>query len=209
MMIRSLFGTSKARIVDLLGMRRHSTREVAAELEIQVNAARKHLESLKEKGLVREEYQTGGVGRPKKFYSLTGIGRELLQNQSTTVLNLLLEQIEKKYGKSGLEDIVRPIATEIGTSMRAAELDEAGQLEYLASSLDRFGFETKLEEDETTYAIISCHCPLKETAVSHQKLMCHAFHDEILRSALLRDDIKLAECMVLGGNVCKHVISKK
>ncbi|MGI0090984.1 MAG: helix-turn-helix transcriptional regulator [Nitrososphaerales archaeon] len=209
MNLRSVLGNTKSKVFNHLTTRKHTAGEVAAKLDIQVTAARKHLESLRQKGLIKEEYITEGVGRPKKFYTLTGVGRELLQNQSSTLLNLVLTKIAGNHEMISADDLISHIAKEIAEPMRVSGFERNEQVVSLVASLDKFGFETSLEEDKHSYTIISHHCPLKETANSHQNLVCHGLHDGIIKSALGTDDLKLETCIALGDSMCRHVIQKQ
>jgi predicted ArsR family transcriptional regulator len=207
--LRSLLGNTKSRVFNYLLNRKHNAGEVATKFDLQLNAARKHLESLKSKGLVKEEYVIDGVGRPKKFYTPTGVGRELIQNQSSTLLNLVLEEISRKKGGADADEVIMQVAKEIAEPMRAVETSRREQVASLIGSLDKFGFESSLEEDGSSYTMISRHCPIRESANNHQRLICHGLHDEIIKNALGIDNVKLVECMALGGNVCRHVIPKQ
>jgi predicted ArsR family transcriptional regulator len=205
----SLLGDTKSKVFNYLLNRKRNAGEVATKFDIQLNAARKHLESLKSKGLVKEEHVIAGVGRPKKFYTPTGIGRELIQNQSSTLLNLVLGEISRKKGSADADDVIRQVAKEIAEPMRVVESGRREQVASLIGSLDKFGFESGLEEDDRSYTIISRHCPIRESANNHQRLICHGLHDEIIKNALGIQNLKLVECMVLDGNVCRHVIPKQ
>jgi predicted ArsR family transcriptional regulator len=207
--LRSLLGDTKSKVFNYLLNRKRNAGEVATKFDIQLNAARKHLESLKSKGLVKEEHVIDGVGRPKKFYTPTGIGRELVQNQSSTLLNLVLGEISSKKGSADADEVIRQVAKEIAGPMRVVESGRREQVASLIESLDKFGFESGLEEDDRSYTIISRHCPIWESAKNHQRLICHGLHDEIIKNALGIENLKLVECMVLDGNVCRHVISKQ
>lgn len=217
MNIRSVFGETKSKVFNYLAMRKYTAGEVAAKLDIQLNAARKHLESLKSRGLVKEEYVIDGVGRPKKFYTLTGAGRDLLQNQSSSVLSLFLAGIVRSDGVANAENVVKQIAMEIASSMHAngsektikGENQRTQEVQSLVASLDKFGFETSLEDKDQSYTITSRHCPLRESANAHQKLICVGLHGEIIKAALATEDVKLGECMALGDSTCTHIIPKQ
>ena len=61
-----LLGETKSKVVSLLLEKSQTATEIASSLEIQISAARKHLESMQEMGLVTHEYVIKGVGRPEE-----------------------------------------------------------------------------------------------------------------------------------------------
>lgn len=205
---RSILGDTKSKVFNYLNSQRFTAGEVAEKLGIQLSAARKHLESLRSRDLVKEEYVIDGVGRPKKFYSLTGSGRDLFQNQSSAVLNLILTEISKNSGPSSVNNVLKQIAKEIAESMHVSGSKTKQQIESLTASLDKFGFETSLEEDDQSYTIVSHHCPLQDNANKHRELICIGLHNQVIKSALAADDVNLEKCMAVGDRYCRHVIQK-
>lgn len=200
---------------ELRGGRRKTARELAEVLEIQVSAARKHLEVLSELSIVKEEFIQDGIGRPKKFYLLTDEGFELFPRQYETVLCALLDRIEASNGSAG-ESIVKTIAREIANGIKTGGSDEPNvslerrvNPEDLVKFLDAFGFDCALEEDGPHLAITSRNCPLFKAAVKHQKIVCHGLHDEIIKTALGTREVKLEACMSRGDGECRHIITSK
>src|SRR6267378_1747409 len=91
----TLLGPKRARILGLLLAQTRTAKETAESLKIQVSAARKHLERLRELGLVDEQFQKAEMGRPKKLYALTEKGKELFPRQYDLLLNETLAQLAK------------------------------------------------------------------------------------------------------------------
>ena len=127
-----LLGETKSKVVGLLMERRQTATDIACSLEIQVSAARKHLESMQEIGLVTHEYVNKGVGRPKKVFALTEAGREIFPNQYSNILNLMISKMLHAREVWQVEEMLEDIAKEIGLQIR----NEAG-LEDLECHLHR------------------------------------------------------------------------
>jgi predicted ArsR family transcriptional regulator len=68
------------------------------------------------------------------------------------------------------------------------------------------------KEDENTYSITSRNCIVHKVALSNQDAICHGLHDRIIQKALegkINPEVNLRECIALGDNYSRHVISIK
>jgi DeoR family suf operon transcriptional repressor len=203
-----LLGETKERMLYELKDGRKTAKDLADLLNIQVSAARKHLEALSELNIVREEFIQDGIGRPKKFYRLTPEGMELFPRQYERILNGVLGKLRDNHNVIG-DTIIRSVAHELAGEMNLGEPDGRSTVENLVGALNDFGFDSVLEEDESTFKITSRNCPLYKAAIKHQKIVCHGLHDEMIKSALNTRDVKLELCVTRGDGVCKHVIDKR
>jgi predicted ArsR family transcriptional regulator len=200
-----LLGKTKERMLRELKEGKKTAKELSNVLEIQVSAARKHLETLSVLGMVREEFVQEGIGRPKKFYLLTDNGRELFPRQYDRILSLILDKLKDSEGQLG-ESLVKEVAHDISRDINLQSTDKHAMIESLSHALNEFGFEVTMEETPTGFVITSHNCPLYKAAMRHQKLVCHGLHDEIIKSAVGTRDVKLERCLTRGDPACKHVI---
>src|SRR5579875_1292964 len=112
-----LLGPTKAKILNHLLSNRRTAKELAEVLDIQVSAARKHLQALQELNVVEEQFIQEGMGRPKKYYFLTDSGRELFPRRYETILSAVLERLMQYKDKGHAESIVRQVAYDIARQM--------------------------------------------------------------------------------------------
>lgn len=63
---RSFLGNTRSKVFNDLALKRYTAGEVTSKVDIQVNGARKNLESLKARGLMKEWCLVEGAGRPKE-----------------------------------------------------------------------------------------------------------------------------------------------
>ncbi len=208
-------GPTKSRALELLLSKNLTARDLAGALKIQVSAVRTHMDDLARFGLVKEEFVNEGVGRPKKYYAITDDGRGMFSSQYSSVLGLLLSRISSSelLPKSG-DELVKEIASEIGTQMNPTGEADHSHMASFVSALSDYGFRAHLEEsnnarnENPTISIISENCPLIKCARSNKDLVCQGIHGEIIKSALSNaaKDIRLEECMAVSGNRCRHDI---
>ena len=186
---------------------RKTAKDIANVLDIQVSAARKHLEALSSLNIVREEFVQEGIGRPKKFYCLTEKGFELFPRQYEKILCAILDELKISGGQIG-ESLMKQLAHDISTQINLG-VNNGSLVETLSNGLNAFGFDVTVEDTSGGIVITSHNCPLYKAAMKHQKLMCHGLHDEIIKSSLGTRDVKLERCLTRGDSTCRHVIDKK
>jgi DeoR family transcriptional regulator, suf operon transcriptional repressor len=203
-----LLGETKEKMLNELRGGKKTAKDLADVLQIQVSAARKHLEALSTLDIVREEFIQEGIGRPKKFYRLTEDGRELFPRQYERILCEILEKLKNSDGQAS-ESLVKEVAHEISREINHVEHNNHTDVVTLVKALSDFGFDAALEETSTSFVITSHNCPLYKAAMKHQKIVCHSLHDEIIKSALDTRDVRLERCLTRGDNACRHVIEKR
>lgn len=83
----------------------------------------------------------------------------------------------------------------------------------LNSVSNEMGFGSSIsKEGNGTYSLISRNCILHKIALEHQDAICHGFHDRIIQKTLggkVNADVELKECIALGNNYSKHIITNK
>ena len=201
-----LLGETKRKIVSLLMEKSQTAADIAHSLDIQVSAARKHLEAMQERGLVTHEYVNHGVGRPKKIFSLTQSGREFFPNQYSNILSLMISKMLHAKEAWQAEEMLEDIAGEMGVQIRS----EANVMDpdAISAALNRFGFESRVDRigSDGKLMIVSGNCPLFKVASKHQRLICHSFHGAILRSVFPNVQVELNSCMATGASQCRHQV---
>ena len=208
---------TKMTILNLLLEGSKTTGEIADKLKIQKSAIRAHLESLRAEQAIRSYFKVEGPGRPRKIYELTESGRELFPRKYDLLLSLILQSIETAEGHNYAKKLIRSVADKIAQGIQdkiknsSADLEESVRI--LNSSSNEMGFMSSFyKEDDSTYSIMSRNCIVHKVAFSNQDAICHGFHDRIIQKALegkINPEVHLKECIALGDNYSRHLISWK
>ncbi len=199
-----LLGPTRSQVVRLLRRESRTAVRVAAELDIQVSAARKHLDRLKEMGIVTERFESRGPGRPKKLYSLTDEGQELFPRRYDTVLGALLAKLVARHGDKSTEAVLEGVALDLAKSMGARPARDRAALSRIASGLDRLGFDVVMTRHAGVCTVTSANCPILKTATLHRELVCRGLHAEIIRAATNAPSVERGKWIVDGDPVCTH-----
>ncbi len=203
-----LLGPTKSVILNYLLEKKRTAKELAGILNVQVSAARKHLETMLQWNIVTEHFEQEGFGRPKKFYALTEEGRELFPRQYETILNAILKSLTDGKTKGVAEAVVRDVATDIVRQLDIQGDGKRNHIELLTEGLNKFGFDATFKETRTSYVLSSHNCPLHKTATEHPKLVCQGLHSEIIKRATRSKNVNLISCLMSGDSSCRHVIEK-
>lgn len=203
----SLLGPSKTKVLRILRRGETTASRVASNLHMQVSAARKHLEQLASSGLVAEAFQRTGVGRPKKFYTITEKGREIFPRQYHTLLNNVVAKLVEREGPDGAESIMRDIAKDVAKTLGRENITSSSHTKQVLAGINQLGFDATLGMNNGTLAVTSRNCPVWKAAVAQREVVCRGFHAELLRASLGGKDVDRQEWMVDGDSYCRHTIS--
>jgi DeoR family suf operon transcriptional repressor len=212
-------GDTKKTILELLLEGPKTSGEIANKLQIQKSAVRIHLDSMQAQKAVRSYFKIVRLGRPRKIYELTEIGRELFPRRYDLILSLIVKKIEETGGREQLNKIIKSIADDIAADIRERieKNNDSGNFEkslkMLNSVSNELGFISSVrKEGSETYSLISRNCILHKLALEHQDAICHGLHDRIIQKTLggkVYADVELKECIALGNNYSKHIITNK
>ena len=203
----SLLGDTKSRILQELRAQEQSARDVAAHLRVQISAARKHLERLRELGIVEARFVRRGPGRPRKFYALTDSGRELFPRRYDTILNTLLARLTRDRGSEYAERLLRNIAADSVKEMKLGGTIGRARLSRFVAALNDLGFEATVRSKDPTRTMTSRNCPILSVARAHRELVCRVFHAELIRTATGAATVQRGRWIVDGDPVCTHFFS--
>jgi DeoR family suf operon transcriptional repressor len=191
--------------------------QLADKLKIQKSAIRSHLETLRAEQSIRSYFKVEGPGRPRKIYELTDRGRELFPRRYDLILSHVLQSIETTEGHEYVRKIIRSVADNIAQQIQdkiknsSADLEESVRI--LNTVSNEMGFMSSFyKDDDNTYSIMSRNCIMHKVAFSNQDAICHGFHDRIIQKALegkINPEVNLKECIALGDNYSRHIISIK
>lgn len=203
-----LLGTTRASIVKQLTQGPRTAVQLAAALEIQVSAARKHLDRLRVLGLVTERFERSGPGRPKKLYDLTDAGRELFPRHYDEVLNALVTELVREEGEARARKTLQRVAHGFAAAAVPDPGSDRGHIRDLTAGLKELGFEPTTTEHGGECTITSRNCPILHTAKLHRELVCMGLHAEIIRDAT-GSEVHRGRWIVDGDPVCTHSVRLK
>ena len=212
-------GQTKRMILNLLLDGPKTAGEITDKLHIQKSPVRSHLESLQAEQAVRYYFRSERLGRPTKVYAITEVGRELFPRKYDMILSLLIQAIEEKEGQEYVKKIVRSMADNIASDIRDkikktnSLNDLEKSLNILNSFLNELGFMSSLhkEDDIGAYSITSRNCSVHKVALGNQDIICNGFHSRMIEKALdgkVNPNVQLKECIALGDNYSRHIVSK-
>ena len=179
--------------------------DLAEALGIDRSAVRRHLENLRDDGLVETADVIEGPGRPKKMYSLTLAGRETFPRDYPLLVELLLSKLEGEHGRPELERLISLIAQELGESVQGKST--AARLDAMLALYNRLGFEADVERvGRETVCLRQRNCIFLKAARADPALMCQCLDEGIMGAALPGAKIVLEASLAHGDTHCRHVI---
>lgn len=193
--------------------------EIANKLGIQKSAVRAHLESLRAEHAIMSHFKSEGHGRPRKVYEITDNGRELFTRKYDLFLLNILQIIEsmegQEYTKRMMRAIADTMAQDIQNKIKKASANLEKSIDILNSASNEMGFMSSFYKENgnsNTFSIISHNCIVHKAAVSNQDAICNGFHSRMIEKALdgkINTKVQLKECIALGDNFSKHVITRR
>lgn len=178
---------------------------VAEELGMETSVVYRHLEALRALGHVEAAETVEGPGRPKKRYRLTEAGRETFPREYAFLLDALVRQIIDQQGEKALEELVRPVAEELGAPYRD-DKDPKGAIKRLIRLYNDLGFEASLEKDAGALLLTQRNCPFLRAAKMDPQAFCKGLDEEVMRQAAPGAKVTLEQTMARGDLRCRHRI---
>ncbi|WP_346894246.1 metalloregulator ArsR/SmtB family transcription factor [uncultured Roseibium sp.] len=185
--------------------------DLSTGLDVTPVAVRQHLDGLLAEDLVEFEDVKGGVGRPKRVWSLSPEGHARFPDNHSVLILGLLEGMKDLFGQEGVDRLIahRQEAAHQAYSKELERATSLGQrLEILAELRSREGYMASVEEeDEGGYLLIENHCSICAAATACQGF-CHS--EMLLFQELLGPDVTLtrAEHLLSGGRRCVYRIQE-
>ncbi|WP_417686272.1 helix-turn-helix transcriptional regulator [Roseibium sp.] len=186
--------------------------DLAKREKVTAVAARQHLDSLAADGLVEFEDIKGGVGRPKRLWSLSSRGHAQFPDNHSGLIVSLLDGLRDLYGPEGIDQLIahREAATRNAyTSALEGKEHLRDKLQALAEIRSREGYMASVTETdvEGSYLLIENHCSICAAATACQGF-CRS-EMELFRS-VLGNDVLLTrtEHLLSGGRRCVYRVEQ-
>jgi predicted ArsR family transcriptional regulator len=199
--IASLVGQTKMELLRLMMEEGATAERLAARLDMNVSAVRRHLEALTRAQLVEAGFERRGRGRPSKVYRITVEGREVFGTRYDVLLNHLTSTIQAKLGQEEAMNIMAETARSLASELRR----RPGAGSYLLL-LEELGFRPMIRKRGGQLSLISRNCPVLRAAKEHPDLLCQAFHGTLLSEVVGAPRVTLRETMARGSQQCVHQV---
>lgn len=149
------------------------TGEVAERLGISRQGSRQQLERLVVEGLVTSETRTGGVGRPRRHWSLTAKGHARFPDSHAQMTVELLKAVRSEFGDDGLDRLItrreRETLRQYEEAIGDVSLEE--RIKILAELRAREGYMAEWHrEEDGGFLFVENHCPICAAARACQNL---------------------------------------
>lgn len=185
--------------------------ELSKMMKISRMGVHKHLTDLQDRGLVQSVEVRKGVGRPVMQYSLTSTGSSTFPKAYGQIATFALDYIEKRMGKTAVEDVLRERQTELLDKYHEIlkDLDFDQKVNRLARLRDEEGYiaeSKKLDKTGENHVLLEYNCPIIMIAEKHWEAC--AIETELFEK-VLDADIKTTHRAAKGDSICKFKIKKK
>ena len=202
--------TRKRVLQTLLTRQRCTINDLAEAVGINPISVRHHLVKLEAEGLVTsEEERRGGVGRPRRVYSLTEKGREQFPTRYLRLTVRLLEQLKETLPEHMVRELFTQMAVEMASDaagdLNLNDLTLEERLNVLQELLAREGFAVEWEQHGNEYFIREVSCPYYHVGQAHPEV-CSV--DQTLIRNLLNLPAEKVQCMLDGDAHCVYVVPK-
>lgn len=183
---------------------------LAKPLGMTSMGVRQHLKKLVAEGLVDTFEKAEAVGRPKMYWKLTEAGHRRFPDRHADLTLSLVNQVEKLFGKEGLERLIDARQQEMEAKYREATavcetLPE--RLEALAEARTREGYMAEvIPQENGGWLLVEHHCPICAAATRCQgfcRSELEIFRDvlgaHVTRTVWLQDN----------GRHCAYLVSEE
>ncbi|MGI0090120.1 MAG: helix-turn-helix transcriptional regulator, partial [Nitrososphaerales archaeon] len=139
-----LLGRSKSNILKSLLTEDYTVSELTERFHVIGPGIRKHLEYMEKIGLVSSFFRREGLGRPKKHYTITPLGRSLFPKMYDRLLDILIGRLtglRSESGKIMSEQLLEETASDLamGFNSKTASFSFDQKLQSLEDFLNQLG----------------------------------------------------------------------
>jgi predicted ArsR family transcriptional regulator len=191
----------------LLTKERCTINELAEAVDINPISVRHHIGKLEAEALVTSIEERHGVGRPRRVYFLTDMGREQFPTRYVNLTMRLLEQLKESMPQAMVGQLFTQMAKDMASDYQS-EVDGLSieeRLDLIKELLTREGFTVEWEQHGDFYHIREVNCPYYRVGQNHPEV-CAV--DQTLISTLLDIPAQKVRCMLQGDSHCTYVIPK-
>lgn len=204
--------TPADRILMLLKMRGEVTAaQVATELLITKEGARKHLLNLANQGLIESYARSEGIGRPSTYYCLSALGLSKFPDSHADITVQLLQSIKQVLGENALDLLITDRESKVYQKYMNAISDTRSiekKLDIIATMRTEEGYMAEWKKEAESYLLIENHCPICAAATE-----CQGFCRSELRNfqQLIGPSYSISriEYIIENGSRCTYRITER
>jgi DeoR family transcriptional regulator, suf operon transcriptional repressor len=186
-----------------------TTKELASELAVSVNAVRHHLKELESESLVVYGREQRGVGAPTFAYRLSSQGEALFPRRYEAALTQLLERVVAKDGHHAAVELFEDHFRQLTEQARAelASADASERVDLVTRLMNEAGYMAEWREEKRgsgTFRISEHNCAMRAIAERFPEV-CVAeqnFLREVLGATVQRQAHIMSGC-----NACEYAVS--
>jgi DeoR family suf operon transcriptional repressor len=203
-------GTRAAILIELkrapAAARRLTAADLAARLDVSLNAVRHHLKELESEQLVEYDRERRGVGAPAFAYRLTERGEALFPRRYEGTLLQLLDQVAQRDGRDAavamLESQFDTIADRLEPALTNAPPE--ARLELVTRAMANEGFMTEWRQTPDSADVVSHNCALLAVAERFPEL-CDA-ERRFLSRTLDASSVDRVSHILEGCGACGYTV---
>jgi DeoR family transcriptional regulator, suf operon transcriptional repressor len=201
--------STREKILQTLLDKPHSTiNELAESVAINSISVRHHLSSLQAEGLVEDEEERHGVGRPRLVYSLSQKGLERFPTRYFELTTRLLDQMKESLPPAVINRFFTDMAENLARDYREKTegFSVEQKLDFVKNLLQKQGFSVGWEQKDSHYYIYESGCPYFQVGQSHPEV-CSV--DHTLISRVMNISAEKISCILHGDSNCVYSIPKE
>ncbi len=206
MLQRQLSGSPAGEVLSVMQRRGDVTiKDLEEALNVTANAVRQQLTALLSEGLISQQTENIGRGRPKHVYGLTVKGRSLLSNHSDEFTNSLLREILVSDGPEKVQDLMGRMSRRLAAQYERAlaDLPSDERATKLTELLNAKGIMAEITFEKDSIVFHEYTCPYYELAREH-RAVCD-MEEEMIAHAMNRP-VELVSCSLDGHHGCQFRI---
>lgn len=185
------------------------TDAVAERLGVSRQAASQQLERLVSEGLVEgANLRAGGVGRPRRTWSLTAAGHGRFPDTHAQMTVELIDAVRAEFGDAGLDRLVAR-REQAAVRTYSAALDGAQSIEAKLDALVALrtaeGYMAEWRAEDGGWLLIENHCPICAAAAACQGF-CRA-ELALFRMMLAPAQVERTDHILAGARRCAYRVT--
>ncbi len=192
----------------LLRQPRTTINALAEAVGINPISVRHHLTNLQVEGLVSNEEERHGVGRPRLVYFLSEAGTERFPTRYLRLTSRLLDQLKSTMPEPLVGKLFSQMASDMAEDytdqMKGLSMEE--RLDLTKILLTEEGFNVEWEKAGNQYQIHEITCPYLRIGQSHPEV-CTV--DQTLISKMLAVPAEKVQCILSGDAQCTYVVQEE
>jgi len=198
--------STREKILQTLLDNPHSTiNELALAVNINSISVRHHLSSLQAEGLVQDEEERHGVGRPRLVYSVSQKGLERFPTRYFELTTRLLDQMKETLPAGVINRFFTDMAENLAADYqeKTSGFSVEQKLDFVKNLLQKQGFSVGWEQKGSNYLIYENGCPYFQVGQSHPEV-CSV--DHTLISKVMNIPAEKISCVLHGDSNCVYSI---